>query len=166
MTKLIFLFTCATIFLVGCSADKVDDSSNSATTEVEVKPEPPAVTLVNSPMNFGSWETIGTDSHTVDHKGKKVDVIDTYLIRKLWYDISNKDTGELVDGHRTICMQIIIDREARSTAVAGRVGEYNVECTEDLSLFSGHVALSEKRSPLFDEKVKIALNKWNREKHF
>ncbi len=160
MRKAPLLFVCAAVLLAGCNADKINTTSNNATTKAKAQPEPPAVVLVNSPMYFGPWSPIGNDSHTIEHKGKQFDVIDNYLIRKLWYETTNKDTGEIVDKKRLICMQIIIQRDAASPAVRGRVGEYNVDCTNDVSLFSGHVALSEIRSPFFDNKVKIALKLW------
>ncbi len=160
------LFIFAAILLVGCNADKIDTTPNNTATKTKAQPEPPKAVLVNSPMYFGPWKPIGTDSHTIEREGKQFDVTDNYLIRKLWYETSNKDTGEIVDSNRTICMQIIIERDSRSTAVAGRVGEYNVGCTDDLPLFSDHVALSEIRSPFFDKKVQIAFSKWNSESHF
>lgn len=161
MTKSPILFIFAVILLAGCNAEKIDTTPNKTVTKTKPQPETPKAVLVNSPIYFGPWKPIGTDSHTVEHKGKQFDVTDNYLIRKLWYETSNKDTGEIVDSNRTICMQIIIQRDARSTSIAGRVGEYNVGCTDDLPLFIDHVALSEIRSPFFEKKVQVAFSKWN-----
>jgi len=156
----------ALILLSGCNfdnADKTENKPHDISASVEIEPAP---ILVNSPMYFGPWKSIGTDKHSVAHQGKQIDVTDTYLIRRLWYEVSDKSTGKIVGDQRTICMQIIIERDSASTAIKGRVGEYNVECTRSLEMFSGHVALSEKRSPFFDKKVQVALRKWNSEKQF
>lgn len=162
MRRAPLLFACTAVLLTGCNIDKIDTTSNRTITKTKTKiqPEPPAAFLVNSPMYFGPWQPIGVNNHTIEHKGKQFDVTDNYLIRKLWYETTKKDTGEIVDGNRLVCMQIIIQRDAASPAIRGRVGKYNVDCTNDVSLFDGHVALSEIRSPFFDNKVKVAIKRW------
>lgn len=142
---------------VPASNAPLDEKENAKS---EVTPEPKKDFPVNTGVNFGKKEKVGGDTHIVEYDGKLVTVTDTYFARDLWHAVYEDETSPTEGYRKTICTQIIVNRESDVESLNGDIARYNVVCTDSEDKFKDHPSLKELRNPDIEESVIEAFNKW------
>lgn len=175
MIRLMLSAACVAIMTAGCADSNNDNEKTKAQPESVVKEAPiegvrdmnvkapvtvQADVLLNTGINFGPWEPMGSNVHTVTHHGRTTEVTDNYFVRQLWHAVYDRSVTPPKGERQTICMQVMVKREAGSSSLTGTIGKYNMECTESAEQFSNHPSMKEKRDPELDEAVTSAFNEW------
>lgn len=186
MKQLTALLACSAILLAGCNKEEdvktdvvqseplenVQDMNVKAPptekailkakskNESKAPPAPENDVLLNTGVNFSEKERVGGGTHIVKHDGKSVTVVDTYYARDVWHAVYNKDTTPAEGTKKTICTQIIVNRESDIEVLNGDIARYNVVCTDSEEQFKDHPSLKELRNPDIEESVIEAFNKW------
>lgn len=178
MKLFILTATCAAMMLSGCSESDKGAEPDTLKQEDVVKAAPiegvrdmnvkaPTVVeadvLLNTGINFGPWQKMNENPHTVDHRGHSIEVTDTYFVREVWHAVYDLSVSPPKGERQTICLQVMVRRDAGNSALSGNIGKYNMECTGSADEFSDHPSLKEKRDAELDEMVNSAFAKWRLE---
>jgi|TARA_B110000196_G_C21152510_1_gene670710 hypothetical protein len=180
MKALTALLVSSAILLVGCNKEeeikndvvqaeplkdvrdmnvKVPDK-DITTTLTKTPPAPEDDVLLNTGVNFSARENIGGETHVIKHNGKDVTVVDTYFARDVWHNVYDKSTTPTEGVRKTICTQIIVNRESEFEELNGDIALYNMVCTNSQEQFEDHPSLKELRDINIEESVIESFNKW------
>jgi hypothetical protein len=139
---------------------KAPDDKETDTTDAKAPPVPESDVLLNTGVNFSARENIGGETHVIKHNGKDVTVVDTYFARDIWHNVYDKSTTPTEGVRKTICTQVIVNRESDVEELNGDVARYNMVCTNSQEQFKDHPSLKELRNIDIEESVIESFNKW------
>ncbi len=168
MKALTALLVGSAILLVGCNKEEefkndvvqAEPLKDVRDMNVKAPPAPENDVMLNTGVNFSARENIGVETHVIKHNGKDVTVVDTYFERDVWHTIYIKGANSPEGVRKTICTQVIVNRESDVKELNGDIARYNMVCTNSQEQFKDHPSLKEIRNIDIEESVIEAFNKW------